>query len=387
MTASLNLPDVLSTETDQGSVSIESGYFVFTMMPSLRCKLNCPHCYLSVDERRNSPILSLDDLSLACEKVRAYYASRPDLRRKIVLCYWYGGEPTDMGKPYFLEAMARMAQAFRPEDGYLLKHTVLSSLVAMSHDWFSVFHEHCDHMVQSSYDGLMRGKGYLKKWDRQVRAARADGLSVSTISVVNRALIDATPEATLDYLAELGITETSWLPFMWNLENDGDPYRKFAPSMHEWSDFMIRLTAHARARRSQGLYTPQIGQEWFVLSQSDRGAVANLPAQTLFLMPDGEFVLPDYQNGFQEFMQPFGNILSQSFEEVLQSPARKKYLRKQVLRNHNSDCLTCEHSDKCVMEFWKTNREGDDCFGGKRYVEWLIAHPDPRLTFEKSTMY
>jgi MoaA/NifB/PqqE/SkfB family radical SAM enzyme len=53
--------------------SIESGYFVFTLMPSLRCKLNCPHCYLSVDERRNSPIMSLEDLKVVCQKVFDYY--------------------------------------------------------------------------------------------------------------------------------------------------------------------------------------------------------------------------------------------------------------------------------------------------------------------------
>jgi hypothetical protein len=24
------------------------------------------------------------------------------------------------------------------------------------------------------------------------------------------------------------------------------------------------------------------------------------------------------------------------------------------------------------MEFWKENRAGDDCFGGRRFVEWLL---------------
>lgn len=47
--------------------------------------------------------------------------------------------------------------------------------------------------------------------------------------------------------------------------------------------------------------------------------------------------------------------------------------------NNNKDCNGCEHSDKCVMEFWKDNREGDDCFGGKRYVEWLLNNPDTKL--------
>src|SRR5690606_39272517 len=83
---------------------------------------------------------------------------------------------------------------------------------------------------------------------------------------------------------------------------------------------------------------------------------------------------PDYRNGWKEFMQSFGNILEQDFESVLRSPARRKYLRRQATRNGNAECLSCEHQDKCVMEFWKDNRPGDDCFGGKNYVNWLVEN-------------
>jgi radical SAM protein with 4Fe4S-binding SPASM domain len=363
--------------------SIESGYFVFTLMPSLRCKLNCPHCYLSVDERRNSPIMSLEDLKVVCQKVFDYYEKRA-LAKKTIVCYWYGGEPTDMGMDYFLAAFEIINKTFAKDNGYQVKHTVLSSMVAVDNSWFDVFHKYCESQVQTSFDGLMRGKGYLKKWEQKVKAAKESGLKISTISVVNRALIEQTPEKVLDYLASLNIEETSWLPFMWNLENDGDPYRKFAPSMNEWSDFMIRLTQHAWKRKEQGLFTPEIGQEWFILSQAQRDEMANLPAQTLFLMPNGDFVLPDYQQGFQEYMRVFGNVLTSSFEEVLQSKERKSYLRKQVMRDHNKECEGCEYANQCVMEFWKKNREGDDCFGGKRYVQWLNKNANSLQKDEKS---
>ncbi len=117
-----------------------------------------------------------------------------------------------------------------------------------------------------------------------------------------------------------------------------------------------------------------IGQMAFILTQAKRNRLANVAAQTLFLLPDGAFVLPDYRDGWHEFMQPFGNILQQSFDEVLTSPARRAYLRRQATRNGNADCLACDHGDKCVMEFWKPNRPGDDCFGGRGYVEWVLAN-------------
>jgi sulfatase maturation enzyme AslB (radical SAM superfamily) len=135
---------------------------------------------------------------------------------------------------------------------------------------------------------------------------------------------------------------------------------------------MKALTTRWLERRAAGLHVPEIGQMRFILSQADGDSFANIAAQTLFLMPNGDFVLPDYQDGWKEFMQPFGNILEQSFADVLASPARRKYLRRQVLRNDNPECADCSHADKCVMEFWKDNRPGDDCFGGREYVEWLL---------------
>ena len=355
------------------SSSIENGYFVFTLMPSLYCHLRCPHCYLSIEEREDRTILSPDIIEQTCHKIDAYWNER-GIRDRTVVCYWYGGEPTSMGVDVFKDMADRINAVFRHDRGYTVKHTVLTSLVSARKDWHEVFETYGHGGFQTSYDGTMRGGPYVRKWERKVREAVAAGLRVSTISVVNRDLLEQGPEWTLDYLSELGVMETSWLPFMWNEQNNGDMYDTYAPSMARWSEFMEKLTGRWLARRKAGLHVPEIGQMRFILSQAESGgALANIAAQTLFLMPNGDFVLPDYRDGWMEFMQPFGNILTQSFSEVLSSPARRAYLRRQVTRNNNPECLDCEHADKCVMEFWKDNRPDDDCFGGRRYVEWLLS--------------
>ena len=356
--------------------SIENGYFVFTLMPSLFCHLRCPHCYLSLEEREDRTILSPELVELACRKVDAYWDAR-GLTERTVVCYWYGGEPTQMGIPVFKEMADRINSVFAASKGYVVKHTVLTSLVSVRSDWHDVFRTYGGGEFQTSYDGTMRGGPYVRKWERKVRDAVRDGLNVSTISVVNRDLLEQGAAGTLDYLSDLGVCETSWLPFMWNEQNRGEMYDTFAPSMEKWSAFMTDLTRRWMERRSSGLHVPEIGQMRFVLSQSSNpSALANVAAQTLFLMPNGDFVLPDYRDGWLEFMQPFGNIIEQEFAEVLGSPARRAYLRRQVLRNGNPECADCPHADKCVMEFWKDNRPGDDCFGGRAYVEWLLANRD-----------
>lgn len=357
------------------ATTIENGYFVLTLMPSLFCHLRCPHCYLSLAERKDRTTLSPDLIEAACRKIDDYW-NRRGIEKRTVVCYWYGGEPTSMGVPLFSEMADRINAVFDPARGYDVRHTVLTSLVSMKEEWHDVFRTYGSGHFQTSYDGDMRGNSYVKKWDRKVREAVAAGLEVSTISVVNREILEQGPVKTLDYLSDLGIKETSWLPFMWNDQNASGAYDRYAPTMNAWSDFMIALTQRWMERQSEGLHVPEIGQMRFVMAQGQRGPFANIAGQTMFLMPNGDFVLPDYRVGWKEFMRPFGNIVTQEFGDILRSPARRAYIRRQVTRNGNPECLSCEHADKCVMEFWKDNREGDDCFGGKRYVEWLASRQD-----------
>lgn len=352
--------------------SIENGYFIFTLMPSLRCSLNCPHCYLSLEQRRNSPIMSLKDLEITANKVHTYY-EKNHIKDKLMIFYWYGGEPTEMGIEYFEKATQILNQKFPESQGYTKKHTILTSLLTVDEKtWFPFFQKNCENHFQSSFDGFMRGKNYVKKWENKVKNAREFGLNVGTISVVNQELLKTGPVETLEYLSQLGIKEASFLPFMWNEQNNGKSYDKYAPTMNAWSQFMIELSEYYFLKKSKGEFVPEIGQLNFIIHQMNQPLMANVAAQTLFLLPNGDFVLPDYKNGYQEYMRSFGNILNSSFEEILTSKERKSYLRKQVLRDGNHECLECDHANKCVMEFWKKNRPDDDCFGGKKYVNWLL---------------
>jgi radical SAM protein with 4Fe4S-binding SPASM domain len=355
--------------------SIETGYFIFTQMPSLRCKLRCPHCYLSLEQRTSSPIMTVDQLEQACLKVRAYYDGLPHIKNKLIMNYWYGGEPTQMGKEYMLDAFERLDRVFPEKDGYHVRHEILTSLVGVDPSWYDIFKTWGRGHFQSSFDGLMRGKGYMKQWDKKARQAIAAGLTLSTISVVNNDLMKDGAKEVLDYLCDLGVQEASFLPFMLNEQNKGDKYESFAPSMNGYSDFMIELTEYWYEKWSKGEKVPQIGQMAFIASRNkmkNSSIGHNIAGQTLFLLPEGDFVLPDYRDGYLEYMNTFGNIFEQSFEEILTSKARRQYLRKQVTGNHNKDCFECAHKSHCIMEFWKPNREGDDCFGAKRYVDYLL---------------
>ena len=48
---------------------IEPGRLILTMMPSLHCKLDCPHCYLTKQQRHSKDCLTLEQIKTTVEKI------------------------------------------------------------------------------------------------------------------------------------------------------------------------------------------------------------------------------------------------------------------------------------------------------------------------------
>lgn len=381
---------MIPTYQKPNAVTIEDGYFVLTMMPSLYCELNCPHCYLSREQRRDKTTLSTLDLIRICNSIHEYY-QETGIEDKTIQVYWYGGEPTSMDPDYFLSCVELMENIFSKQRGYTVLHTVLSSLLNVDEEtWFPILEKHCSNTVQTSFDYTMRGSSYVRKWEASVRRAKQFGLDVSTISVVNESILKWGADNALAYLTSLGIKESSWLPFMENEQNsDTGMYEKFAPTMSNYSQFMISLNQAYLELKTTFVDVPHIGQRSFIFSQSQKDhPFSNIAAQTLFLMPDGSFCLPDYgEGGWKEYMNDFGNALEVGFKGVLKGKARKAYIRKQIQKNNNPECMNCEHSDRCLMEFWKENRKGDDCFGAKKYILWLEENEPKEFIEHKAVLY
>lgn len=354
--------------------TIENGYFVFTLMPSLYCQFNCKHCYLSLEQRRNKEIMTIESLEKIVIKVRDYYRTR-NVQNKTIVAYFYGGEPTSMGVEYFEQVFNVFKKYFHEKEGYTVRNVILSSLIDVDiAEWKSILQLNCDSYIQTSYDGLMRGKNYLKKWEKKVKEFRRAGIQVATISVVNSELIKVGGDDVISYLTELGIKETGWLPFMLNEQNTGDKYDKYAPTMTAFNDFMIDLSTKYEDIVASGGVAPMVGELDFILTNGSGGSLSNLAAQTLFMLPDGTLCLPDYREGWKEYFNEFGNILhpDTSFDDILTSVQRRKYLLRQVRRNGNPECKDCGYSNRCLIEFAKPNKPNDECFGGKRFIKWAL---------------
>lgn len=356
--------------------TIENGYFVFTLMPTLQCPYNCKHCYLSQEQRSDTTTMSLDDFRQVCRKVHAFYEEQQPPHRTII-AYNYGGEPTAAGPEYFEGYVAVMAEEFPADKGYEIRHVMLTSLLGVDLDvWAPLWHKHTGGYIQTSYDGSMRSSNYVRKWEAKVKEAVARGLSVATISVVNTDLLEQGAERTLDILSDLGVCESGWLPFMLNEQNSvPGKYDKLAPTMKAFNDYMIAMLDHWYALKHSGVAVPSIGEAHFAVDRYKRTAMSNMCGQTLFLLPNGDFVLPNYKDGYKEYLHKFGNILEEgvSFRDILCSRERLLYMRRQGTRNGNPECQKCEYRNACLLEFAKPNKVDDECFGAKRFIAYAIA--------------
>lgn len=353
--------------------TIEQGYLVFTFMPSLYCPYNCSHCYLSIEQRRSKFIMPDENLRLMLNKVRDYYL-RTGLDEVTVVVYYYGGEPTSMGLDYFNRTLNIFDECLPEEMGFSVRHVMLSSVLGLNvAAWVPLLKNRFNSYIQTSYDGLMRGKNYLRKWEDKVKEIISSGIRVATISVVNEELASIGGSETYRYLKKLGVSECGWLPFMLNEQNQGEKYARFASSMTTFNDFMISLSdEHFADDTAQRL---AVGEIEFVKSIVNSGSYSNASLQTLFILPDGTVCLPDYKDGWQEYFKEFGNLVeAKSFEEVLHSPARLSHVMRQVKKNGNEECQSCKYGNRCLIEFAKPNNPKDECFGGKRFVEHILKN-------------
>ncbi len=353
---------------------IEQGRLILTMMPSLYCKLDCPHCYLTKEQRRSKDCLSLEQIKITVEKIKDYYQDK-NIHNAAIDIYWYGGEPTTMGIKLFSDMCDIINSTFK---AHKVRHTLLSALVGVNIDeWAPVVKKYCNSKIQTSYDGLMRGDRYDDTWQKQVRYATNIGLKVNTLSVFNKSIQLDGHQKTFDKLMGLGIRGCGWLPFQKNIRNDDTGmYDKHSTSMNEFSDFMIDFTRLNDATTFEDEVPFLIGNEIFINSMNINGTnMSNTGAQTVFLMPNGDMVMPNYDEFNNiEFMQKFGNILKQSFEKILTSKSRRSWTRRQINRNNNKECIRCDSWNCCLMEFWKSNNKDDDCYGAKKYVDWVKKH-------------
>lgn len=368
---------------DNQSLNIENGYFVLTMFPSLKCELNCPHCYLSKEQRASEEFLGEDLFKEMIIKVKDFYIKKGVVEPTIVF-YWYGGEPTSFPLEKYKKLIKLQKEIFPSK--WKIKNQFLTNLFDIKKDWLKFFKDECNSYFQTSYDYHMRSKSYHKKHIKNVKLVSKMGYRIALINVFNNTMLNK-EEIIYNEVKEMNAGEIGFLPFMKNyanLANDGDQYKKWYANMSEFSNFLINFTKLHIQDIKNGTHKFTIGNIAHIFKNlQSKNEFDNIAGQTMFFLEDGQFCLPDYINNYQnktdiefqdvEYLNMFETIKGNTFEQVLKSENRRKYLNRQITLNEDEKCKNCEYSKICSMEFWKSSNldNSGECPGNKRFIDFL----------------
>jgi len=126
---------------------------------------------------------------------------------------------------------------------YKIKNHFLTNLFTLDGDWLDFLHHECENYFQTSYDYMMRGENYLKRWLKNVKKTVKMDFDISAINVFNNTMIGKEVEI-YSQLKDIGVKEIGFLPFMKNYANladDAKEYKKWYANMEDLSNFLIKF--------------------------------------------------------------------------------------------------------------------------------------------------
>ncbi|MGH0003783.1 radical SAM protein [Pseudovibrio ascidiaceicola] len=336
------------------------------LKPTNRCNVGCSHCYLSLDVRHNSQIMTTETLKASID-VLAEMAER---NSQSVHIAWHGGEPLVLPASWYLNAQPILKAGL--DDFY---QSFMTSLLPLRQEHLDLFEELELIQIGTSVDFSNRqikgsSDAYLELLMRKVDMAREAGLFVAPTMV----------PSIHDLGNEKDIVE-------WFVDHDFpiiniDRYSSYGrtdpnrPTNAQHAKFLIDLTEAILQRLEKGLKTPffpLIGAAVDGLLTGMPGERWGTTCQSHFLViePNGSVnTCPDRAT----FEPAHSNVLD-GFNAVTGSLLMRKWRRTQAVGHFSSNCHTCPHfkfcKSGCPITPHDTAEDGGECAGYASYLWYL----------------
>lgn len=318
------------------------------MVPTTKCNLACRHCF----EGRSDRVMSTSELQTVMRRVREYCDTH-DIDK--VVFYWQGGEVFTLGHSWF-ERMDEIVSTVFADSTIRARHRLQSNLISYTSKWKPVIKKTFQNSIGSSldYPSLYRGFPTIKKekfndiWLKYCNRARADGIEVSVISVLNKESLTIPPDEFLEFYGGcMGISNMQ-LNFPFDLHSYCGTDDSFFLEPSELGKYLVELfdtwvdESFAWYRK---LHINPFCELIDVFSFAPRSSRCNCIwsgncADTFFSIgPDSSVGLCDcWVTSLPEFS--FGNLQTQSLDDISHSEVRKKFGRRieSVMARECADC-------------------------------------------------
>ncbi len=178
------------------------------LLPTNECNAACAYCF----EDRTRDRLSLERLALVIDKVLDHMEAQ---HIGALTIHWQGGEAMLLAPEWYQEAFDLIQKAAAAH-GIGVQHGLQTNMLAYSPRWNRVIAEMFGNSLSTSLDypnlyRRVRGhdpEHYDALWSSKVRAARAAGIDVKVISVLNQATLEIGAARFYEHLVdELGVRD------------------------------------------------------------------------------------------------------------------------------------------------------------------------------------
>ena len=315
------------------------------------CNLRCSYCY-ETPELGNRERMSLEDLERMFIHVRDYLASWDGgLHEHRLDLYWHGGEPFVQPISYWEDIIALETKVFGARFAKTIHNDVQSNLTQITEAHLPLLRSHFK--LGFSFDVIndlrvnVAGKSTARVVREKVEWLLAEGIQLGGIAVISKSNVKR-PKAVADYFLERGLS--------FRVLNVNEAYhlaqvRAAAIPYDDYLSFLRELYRLPKVRKAlaQGIRVNPLFHSHQRLSSLSRARRAEFSDREY---AEREWVLAINTNGDvysvadcynQDFR--YGNIFTQTLEEVLSSKERKRRIQRSRARMR-SICSGCSQFRK-----------------------------------------
>lgn len=327
---------------------------LLVLQPTPFCNLDCDYCYLP-NRSSNSKMTNqvLDKVFLRIFESR--------LISDEFTIVWHAGEPLVMGLEFYQNALYMLAN--RKTRAITINQSIQTNGVLINDDWCRFFRDN-DIRVGVSVDGpapihdrhrkTRLGGATHKKVQQGMQCLNENGIDYHVISVLTRDSLDH-PREIFDYFVDndihsccFNVEETEGVNKTSSLCHEGIE-KKVKWFMAQFYDYRLQSGYPIYVRELDGAHNAILG--W---RKSDMGHLGNTqelaPYKIISVDVNGYFssyspeLLGINVNEFGRFT--FGNVISDSFEEVARTPKFQKVYHS-IQSGINRCKKTCGYYELC----------------------------------------
>lgn len=331
---------------------INGNHLSLVLLSTNQCNAACDYCF----EDKTRDRLSLDRLQLIIGKVLDHMDTHGIGALTI---NWQGGEAMLLSPSWYHDAFAWISEA-AGQRGKRVEHGLQTNMLAYTPEWDGLIAEMFGNSVSTSvdYPNLHRkvpGRDplhYDALWARKVQMARAAGIDVKVISVLNQGTLDIGAARFYEHLVdELGITDFQInTPFPGGADNTAKRELSLDPAalarFHcELADIWLeRGHAHdVRVGPFDALLDSFMGRETCLPCIWGKNCADELVA----IDARGNVAQCDcWVTSYPEYV--FGNILeSGSLSTLLRDSKARRQFSERPVRLMQQDCIECDYLALC----------------------------------------